>query len=117
MKKLILALLILPSVSMADFLCDEESGQLQGDVYHACGIFESKDENEARQKAFVNAKEEFHTYCMSSSNCIRHYIYLNPKRTSCKEIKRDGVLVYKCARLVDFKIDDMKHQEKWELSL
>lgn len=104
-------------IAKADFLCDDEAGKLTGNVYHACGLAENADESAARVQALVNAQEEFHTFCMYSSNCIRHFIYLDPKRTFCKEIVKNGKEIYKCTRLVDFTVKDMwKHKDTWVVS-
>ncbi len=38
----------------------------------ACGVAESTDENEARTKAFENARAEFIRVCRSSDDCKGH---------------------------------------------
>jgi hypothetical protein len=109
MKKLILSLLMFPSISMAEFLCDEEAGQLKVNVYHACGIAEHVSEQRARSMAFDYAKEEFIKFCSSSSNCKDKEVDLNPKRTICKEEKG----YFKCVRLIEYTIKGMGSTDKW----
>jgi hypothetical protein len=87
------------------WLCTEESSQRRDDVISSCGIGVASDENQARAKAFDNAKAEFDRICNPSADCKDHEITIEPKRTSCMKTKTGKV---KCYRLVAFTVGNAK---------
>jgi hypothetical protein len=105
-----LLLLALPAHGFASetpWLCTEESSQRQGNTVLSCGVAVGDDENEARSKAFDNARNEFKKVCDASSDCRGHETTVLPKRTSCDEITGKTALMdtkYRCYRLLAFTI-------------
>lgn len=88
---------------MADtWLCTEEASQVRGNAVLACGVAIGSDENDARTKAFENAKAEFMRVCSESDVCNNRQITVEPNRTSCNPING----AYKCYRLVTFNIGE-----------
>lgn len=97
----ILSLFMFSSVADADdWICKSESSQLVDGALHACGIGEGKDENEARAKAFENARAEFLRVCGASDTCKGRQVSVEPKRTTC-EMQAKG---NRCYRMVVFSI-------------
>jgi hypothetical protein len=107
---LLLFLLWLPSrvfAAEAQWLCTEESSQRQGNVVLSCGVALGDEENEARSKAFDNARAEFKKVCDASFDCRGHETTVTPKRTSCDEIAGKTAQIetkYRCYRLLAFTI-------------
>ena len=107
---LFLFLLWLPSQILAAdsaWLCTEESSQRRDNTVLGCGVATGDDENEARSKAFDNARTEFKKICDASDDCRGHETSVTPKRTSCDEIAgKMGQMEskYRCYRLVAFLI-------------
>lgn len=87
-----------------DWLCSEEASQRRGNTILSCGVASGADENEARSKAFDNAKAEFGRVCHNSSDCRGHLVRLNPTRTVCRY---GAAMDFKCYRLVAFEIGDI----------
>jgi hypothetical protein len=106
----LLLLLSLPSRGLAidvPWLCTEESSQRQGNTVLSCGVAVGDDENEARSKAFDNARNEFKKICDASSDCRGHETTVTPKRTTCDEITGKTAQIetkYRCYRLLAFTI-------------
>ena len=101
-KLIVFALFSVSNISHAgdQWLCTDESSQIQNGALLACGVGKGKDENEARASAFENAKAEFKRICTASDTCKQHEISVEPKRTSCEG--KEGS--YKCYRLIVFTI-------------
>lgn len=85
------------------WFCTEESSERSNNIVKSCGIGQEKTEALARQKAFDQARTEFHQVCDASSDCVGRYIYSKPLRTECRK-DGDG---YKCYRMVQFRIGDV----------
>lgn len=103
MLQLILSLvftLLLGVANAEDWLCKNESSQLVDGALQACGIGEGKDENEARAKAFENARAEFIRVCDASDTCKGRLVSVEPKRTTC-EMQAKG---NRCYRMVVFNV-------------
>lgn len=101
----ILLFLLMTSSTLAsakdEWLCTEESSQIQNGTLLACGVGLGKDENEARSKAFENARAEFIRVCDASDDCKEHKVTVEPKRTTCERSSKES---YKCYRLLAFTI-------------
>ena len=93
-----------PCFGKETWLCTEESSQLINGTIQACGVASGRDENEARSRAFDNAKAEFDKVCNASDSCRGHIIDADPKRTTC-EPQKEG---FKCYRAVEFQIGKRK---------
>jgi len=104
---LMIIVLIITSRSLAkeDWLCTQESSLMEDSNILACGVASGKDENEARSKAFDNAKLEFDKLCAISNRCNRKQVNVVPKRTTCDRT----LMGYKCYRLLVFNIQDKAH--------
>ncbi len=106
---LLFLVLMISETSLAkdDWLCTEEASQIQNGSVLACGVAEGKDENEARSKAFENAKAEFSRVCQASDTCNQKQVSVEPKRTSCESNQKR----YKCYRLIIFTIGSEKSKK------
>lgn len=93
----------LSAFAKEDWLCVQESSQVQNGEVFACGVGEGKDENAARSSAFENARAEFLRVCNSSDDCKGHKVSVEPKRTTCERNSKES---YKCYRMVVFAIED-----------
>ncbi len=96
MRLLLLLTFAIPAFAATDWLCTEEASQRKGNAIYACGIGDGRDENEARSKAFLNAKAEFARICDASDDCRGHRVSAEPARTACEGLR--------CYRLVVFTI-------------
>jgi hypothetical protein len=102
MRLLPLLLLISFRVAAANWYCTDVASERVGNMIRACGVGTGKDENEARNSAFNNAKVEFANICENSADCKNRKVTVNPQRTACET---DKVQV-KCYRLIEFTILD-----------
>ena len=84
----------------AEWLCEEEASQREGNTIKSCGIGQAKTEAEARDMALDNAKKEFDKICNASVDCAGHKTIADPRRTSCS-LKGN---TYTCHRLIAFEI-------------
>ena len=84
----------------AEWLCEEEASQREGNTIKSCGIGQAKTEAEARDMALDNAKKEFDKICNASVDCAGHETIADPRRTSCS-LKGN---TYTCHRLIAFEI-------------
>jgi hypothetical protein len=106
--------LVCASTALADdWLCKQESSQLVEKSLQACGIGEGKDENDARTKAFENARAEFLRVCSASDTCKHKEVSVEPKRTTCEKTKSG----HRCYRLVVFTIGDANSKSKLDGAL
>lgn len=85
---------------MDQWLCTEDSSQIQGSRILACGVGEAMTEAGARKVALLNAEEEFQTICAPETICGQHKYSASPSRATC-ERSEDG---WKCYRLVVYEI-------------
>ena len=88
-----------------DWLCVQESSQIQNGTILACGIGEGKDEDAARAKAFDSAKAEFNRLCGASDACNGRRVTVEPQRTTCEQ----NIGGYKCYRLLVFSLGAQKN--------
>ncbi len=86
------------------WLCTEDSSQIQGSQILACGVGEGHNESTARQLALKNAQQEFATVCDTQTLCGEHKYSAAPSRSTCEE--KDGI--WKCYRLVKYSIKEDK---------
>lgn len=87
----------------SNWLCKEESSQRRDNSLYSCGVASGKDENEARLKAFDNAKAEFSKICSLSDDCRDHQVTVTPQRTACEEVTETR---FRCYRLIVFSIGE-----------
>ena len=85
----------------SDWLCTEESSQRSGNEVQSCGVGIAATEDQARIKAFDNARIEFNRICQASDDCRGHQVSVKPRRTSCAA-NDQGI---KCYRLLEFTIN------------
>lgn len=108
MKKSIILLLFVSQFATAGetWFCTEDSSKRNDNVFSICGVGDSlNDEGAARKKALDNAIAEFETICEMSSDCRRHKMTVEPKRTSCG-IDKMGLT--KCYRLIEITVVKQK---------
>lgn len=90
------------SFAKDDWLCTQESSQRRGGLVLACGVARSRDEADARARAFDNAQAEFRRVCDASDDCRGRASTLEPKRTSCS---REASGEFACYRLLQVSLD------------
>jgi hypothetical protein len=94
----IFALFALSSFAGPNWYCTEVASERSGDLIRACGVGEGRDENEARARAFENAKKEFANICRASDDCKTKKVSVNPQRSECS-LEANGR--FKCRRLIE----------------
>lgn len=82
----------------SDWLCTQSASQRQGDAYLVCGIGVAKDEQSARLKALVNAKQELKELCSTLSECRQMELEPTPLRTDCELQSNGDVKCYRAIR-------------------
>lgn len=102
----ILFVLINHASASENWLCTTESSLVKGTSIYACGIGSAKAEDVARARALRNAQTEFDRICNSSDSCAGFEKTVEPKRTTCEEVKGK----WKCYRLVVFRIGTEKSE-------
>lgn len=103
---LFLSLLSFSCFGREDWLCTEDSSQIQGDQILACGVGEDAREGEARRLALESAHNEFSHICSTQTLCGEHKFRAIPSRATCS--MSDGI--WKCYRLVKYEIETSKRQ-------
>lgn len=116
---LIVFLFSLNAWPMDQWLCTEDSSQIQGSRVLACGVGEGANETIARSAAIRNAQEEFMMICGPGTQCGEHKYNVAPSRSTCSR-SEDG---WKCYRLIAYEIKEDKkeasgrvrvqHSEHW----
>lgn len=86
-----------------NWLCTEDSSQVQGSRILACGIGEGANESIARKAALKNATEEFSVVCGPDTPCGERKYTAQPSRATCERDK--DTLMWKCYRLVVYESD------------
>ncbi len=79
-----------------DWLCTEDSSQVQGSRILACGVGYGANEMDARTVALRNAKDEFDAICTADTACGLRMYRATPSRSTCEK-SEDG---WVCHRLV-----------------
>lgn len=108
----VIAWVLIQIISMsvhAEWFCDTQSSERNGDQITTCGIGKSESEQDARNEAFDAAKNEFNKLCKSDAECRNKDAVITPKRTECTKSGES----YKCVRALSFQIverpkDDIK---------
>ncbi len=88
------------------WLCVEDSSQIQGSQILACGIGEGPTESVARKAALKSAQDEFSAVCDTQTLCGEHKYRAIPSRSTCE--KTDSG--WKCHRLVKYEIESDKKE-------
>lgn len=102
LRVMILFMIISTKAFGVNWYCTDVASERMGNIIRACGVGEGGDENEARTKAFENAKNEFSNICSNSDDCKNHRITISPQRTACETRGKS----HKCYRLIEFTILD-----------
>lgn len=99
---LIMFLFSLNAWPQDQWLCAEDSSQIQGSQILACGVGEGVNESVARKAALKSAQDEFAAVCDTQTLCGEHKYRAIPSRSTCE--KKDSG--WKCYRLVKYEIEN-----------
>ncbi len=79
------------------WFCEVDTGKRMGNVYWSCGMHSDLDESGARLGALKDALYQFDLICEASSDCARKPRTVEPRRSSCKQLKNG---LWSCSRLI-----------------
>lgn len=109
MRNLLLIMLVgLNAWAAEQWLCVEDSSQIQGSRVLACGVGVGVNEAQARSQALKSAQDEFSVVCGPDTECGDHKFSASPSRATCSET--DGI--WKCYRLVVYQIKEAKRDAR-----
>ena len=104
--KYVLLFLSLNVFAQENWLCVEDSSQIQGASILACGVGVGPNEAQARTQARKSAEEEFNLVCGENTDCGDRKFSASPSRATCQE--SDGI--WKCYRLIVYRVSENKRE-------
>ncbi len=101
MKSLLILISFITLPAFADetgsWFCEVDVAKRAGNIYYSCGMSSDLDEGGARLGALKDALHQFELICEASSDCDRKPRTVEPRRSSCKQLKNG---LWSCSRLI-----------------